>query len=299
MAKESKSKLEALGRQPDPEPPAYVAGAPPSLVLYASLLIFALILLVAAFTLKPADWAGFLINLSTEIVGAVIILILVERKFSTHELRRIRGLPATTLFVFSSWFWRDSKELRAYAEIFSTQVKLASLPFYLSRPQIEAALAANRSDGLVLVGPSGIGKTTLLHYLVRLQVKEVLYKPRAARVPVLVPALMWSDSEVVEVLRATMQSFYPISDRVFNRLLRQGRLMCLFDGIDELLDPQTVVAKLKNFHRQYPRNPLIIASRPTSYEMFRELELERFDIPSLNEHDIQRLLKLRMGLGGD
>jgi predicted NACHT family NTPase len=299
MAKESKSKLEILERQPDPEPPAYVAGAPPSLLLYASLLIFALILLVAAFSLKPADWAGFLINLSTEIVGAVIILILVERKFRSHELRLIRGLPATTFFVFSSWFSRESKELRAYAEIFSTQVKLASLPFYLSRPQIEAALAANRSDGLVLIGPPGIGKTTLLHYLIQLQAREVLNKPRVARVPVLVPAVQWSDDEAVEVLHTTMQSFYPISERLFKRLLKQGRLLCLFDGIDELLTPQTVVAKLNTFRRQHPRNPLIISSRPTGYEMFKELELERFEIPSLNEGDIQRLLKLRMGLSGD
>jgi hypothetical protein len=299
MAEETQSTINILGRQPDPEPPPYIATSPPSLLLYGCLLIFALFLLLLAFRLKPADWPGFLLNLATEIIGAVIILILVERRFRTNEIRFIQGIPETTGSLISSWFLGEAKQVKAYVAILSAQVKLASLSFYLSRPQVEAALQRNRSKGMILIGVPGMGKTTLLHHLVRSQAKDVLKNPRSALVPILVPVGRWDDGDTVDVLRTTMQNFSPVKDRTFGHLLERGRLLCIFDGVDELFNTREIIERLKRFRTQYPANVLIISSRPLGYDVFEGLELEQFEIPPLTEEEINKLLRLRMRLDKD
>ncbi|HZI20690.1 MAG TPA: NACHT domain-containing protein [Pyrinomonadaceae bacterium] len=294
MDEETQSTVDKLGRQPDPEPPPYIASTPPSLLLYACLLVFALFLSLLAFRLKAADWPGFLLNLATEIIGAVIILILVERRFRANEIRFIQGIPETTSSWLSTWYLGEAREVKAYVLILASRVKLASLPFYLSRPQVEAILEKNRSKGMILIGAAGMGKTTLLHHLVRTQAKDVLKNPQSALVPIILPVgRLWSDVEAVEALRTAMRDFYPVKDRNFRRLLEGGRLLCIFDGVDELLNTNEVLEKIKRFRAQYPDNVLIISSRPLGYDAFEELELEQFVIPPLTEEEMNKLLRLR------
>ena len=299
MTEETPSTINKLGRQPDPEPPPYVEATPPSLVLYACLLTFALLLLLLAFGMKAADWPGFLLNLATEIIGAVIILILVERRFRENELRFIQGIPGTTGSLLSTWFLGEGREVKAYVSILSSRVKLASLPFYLSRPEVEAALEAKRSRGIILIGVPGLGKTTLLHHLIRTQAKDVLKSPRRALVPVLVPVGRWKDGEIAEVLHASVQDYYPIKDRNFRRLLTRGRLLCIFDGVDELLNTMEIIERLKRFRTEHPDNVLIISSRPLDYDAFEGLGLEQFEIPPLTEEELNKLVKLRRRLDKD
>ena len=64
---------------------------PSSLKLYGWLLAFAAFLLLLAFVLAKPDWPGFFLNLATEIVGAVIILALVERKLRSHEVEHLKS----------------------------------------------------------------------------------------------------------------------------------------------------------------------------------------------------------------
>lgn len=299
MPEETESTISRLGRQPDPEPPPHVAATPPSLVSYACLLIFALLLMLLAFALKAADWPGFLLNLATEIIGAVIILILVERRLRDNELRFIQGIPGSTGSLLSTWFSGEVREVKDYVSVLSSRVQLASLPFYLSRPEVEAALEEKRSRGIVLIGVPGLGKTTLLHRLIRTQAKDVLKSPRKALVPVLVPVGRWNDGEIADVLRASVQDYYPIKERNFRRLLKRGRLLCVFDGVDELLNTTEIIEKLKGFRAEYPRNVLIISSRPLGYDAFEELGLERFEIPPLTEGELNKLIKLRRRMDKD
>jgi predicted NACHT family NTPase len=118
----------------------------------------------------------------------------------------------------------------------------------------------NRKQGLVLIGPPGTGKTTFMHFMVREQAKEVLEQPRTAQVPILVSATKWGERDAVDVLRTTMQSYYPVPDRTFTRLLKRGRLMCFFDSLDETPTSDAFLAKLKMFHLEYPNNPLILST---------------------------------------
>ncbi|HEV7474707.1 MAG TPA: NACHT domain-containing protein [Pyrinomonadaceae bacterium] len=293
MAEETPATINRLERQPDPEPPAYAAPGNPSLLLYGCLVIFAFLLTLLGFKLDvTGHLSGFLLNLATEIIGAVIVLALVDRRFRENEIRFIQGIPGTTGSLLSTWFLGESKDLKAYVSILSSQVKLASLPIYFPRPEVEAVLKKNRSKGLILIGVPGMGKTTILHYLIRLQAKDVLKDPRRALVPILVAVNRWVEGETADVLRTTMQDFYQMKDRTFRRLLQKGRLLCVFDGVDEFNSTE-VIGKLKSFRTQYPNNVLVISTRPLAVDAFEGLGLEKFEIPPLREEELKALFRMR------
>ncbi len=135
MSEERRYPTGQLGRQPDPEPPGYTAPPPPSLLLYLGLLIFALVLLVVALGLGTQDWAGFLLNLSTEIIGAIIILLLVEHRLRSSDIQLLQSLPETTRYAVTDWILADTVVVRAYVRVLARRIESAARPFYLPRPR--------------------------------------------------------------------------------------------------------------------------------------------------------------------
>jgi hypothetical protein len=129
-----------------------------------------------------------------------------------------------------------------------------------------------------------------MHFMVREQAKEVLEQPRTAQVPILVSATKWGERDAVDVLRTTMQSYYPVPDRTFTRLLKRGRLMCFFGSLDEAL-ASDALAKLKTFHLEYPNNPLILSTQPPEHSVIEDLA--PIEIPSLTTSEAEELLRLR------
>ena len=289
--------LSKLGKQADPAAPEQAPAPPPSLVLYAILLMIALGMVGVSWRFSEADWPGFLVNIATEIIGAVAILILVDRRLRAQEVRLIQHLPGATREILWLWFSRDARHLRNYARVLETQLSLVAKPFYISRPRLEAELLVpirNRDSGFVLVGSPGTGKTTLLHNLVKHQAVDLIKDPRNVRVPVLVPVRQIREiDDIVRVLTAAIRRFYKLPAHVIERLLREGRTMCVFDGVDESRDPQSWIAALQAFHTRFPRNPLIISSRASIIGDDRFSYLPRLVIPPLSDEELEELLQLR------
>jgi hypothetical protein len=285
-----------LGRQSDPEPPDYMPPRPPSLVLYAILFALAVALTASAFFIDSQNVDGLLINLATELLGAILILLLVERRIRASEMRFLRALPGTTKETFSEWLSAEVRQVKTYARVLAAQLDSVSPDFYVPFEELESELLSNRARGFVLTGHGG--KSVQLQRLASRQLSEVLKRPRRAHVPVLVPVRKWPDwAGAAEVLRETMQCYSPVSDRVFRRLLDSGRLMCLFDGLDEALRPEETAESLKSFHAKYPSTPLIVSTRPTA-ESFLE-DLPRIKLQELRREDVERLMELRMRYADD
>ena len=104
-----------LGRQSDPEPPDYMPPRPPSLVLYAILFVFALTLVASALVVDTGHFRenldGLLLNLATELLGAILILLIVERRIRASEMRFLRTLPGTTRETVSGWLSPEAAHL--------------------------------------------------------------------------------------------------------------------------------------------------------------------------------------------
>ncbi|HKG13527.1 MAG TPA: hypothetical protein VKB12_09305 [Pyrinomonadaceae bacterium] len=283
-----------LGRQSDPEPPDYVPPRPPSLVLYAILFAFALTLVSSAFVIDAGHFRenldGLLLNLATELLGAILILLLVERRIRASEMRFLRALPGTTRETFSEWLSAEVRQVKTYARVFAAQLDSVSPDFYVPAAELESELLAKRARGFVLTGHGG--KSVQLQRLASRQLSEVLKQPRSAHVPVLVPVHTWFEGDAVEVLRVTMQSYSPVSDRVFQRLLNSHRLMCLFDGLDESLSPADTAGKLESFHAAHPSVPVIVSTRIKEGGPLLK-DLPRVGMREMAPEDVKRVAELR------
>lgn len=282
-----------LGRQSDPEPPDYVPPRPPSLVLYAILFAFSLALVTSALAVDTEhlreNFDGLLLNLATELLGAILILLIVERRIRASEMRFLRTLPGTTRETFSEWLSPEVRQVKTYARVFAAQLASISPDVYVPVAEVESELMAHRERGCVLTGQGG--KSVQLQRFASRQLPEVLKRPRGARVPVLVPVHKWDEGDAVDVLRATMQSYAPITDRVFLRLLKRGRLLCIFDGLDDSLTPRETVGMLQGFHESHPSTPLVVSTRPTP-EPFLE-DLPRVTMRELRREEVEHIINLR------
>jgi hypothetical protein len=293
MSKPSDSLNETLGRQRDPEPPVHVEEPAPSLWLYVGLLIVAFALIFNALASQTQDWPALCLNVGSNIIGAVIILIVVERRLRTRELRAIRRVPQTTGLYLAMACFPSVRQIVGFARVLSSQMEAIEKPYYIPRPKIEAAAAAKMEHGFILVGGPGTGKSTLLHRIVLSAAAEAARRPGAARIPILVSARDWRGGDVEDTLFETMRSYHHVSACTFRKALRKGRLLCVFDSIDEALEPRKRIEAIKELRRRYPRNAVILSSRPFPDASLDMLELEQVEAPLLSADEAARLLELR------
>jgi hypothetical protein len=298
MRERTEQATRRLGRQSDPEPPGHTPPQP-SLFLYAVLLAVALALAAAAFVVdsenvkQNAD--GLLINLATELLGAVLILLIVERRIRPSEVRFLRALPGTTKETVSEFIFPGLRQVKTYARVFAAQLDSVSPPFYVPVPEVESEMTEKCARGFVLTGHEG--KSVQLQRLASKQLSEVLRQPNRAHVPVLVPVHKWQEGEVADVLRTTMRGYSNVSERVFLRLLKAGRLMCLFDGLDDSTTPRETAGRLKSFHDAHPLTPLIVSTKPTDEPLLEDLP--RIEMRELRREDVERLVELRTRYADD
>lgn len=285
-----------LERQRNPEPPTQPVAPAPSLWLYVVMSLAAMVLLVAALTKGGENWASFCLNLGADIIGAIVILIIVEHRLRQDELQAFRRIPLKTKLSIMIALFPDVRHALGYVRVLLGQMEEIAKPYLESRQNLEEAIAAKLPDGVVLIGGPGAGKTVLIHRIVRKKVIEVMREPRKAPIPVLVAGQRWTDGNVEGVLLETMRSFYPVPAGIFHRFLRRGRLLCIFDSVDETLLPSERLEAIVKFQQEYPGNAVLLSTRPLPDAMLSSLsnlKLERFEIPPLNADERARLQELR------
>jgi predicted NACHT family NTPase len=262
-------------------------------LLYVGLLVVALVLVIAALSSGTQNWPSFSLNLASEIVGAVIILVVVDRRLRARELRAIQRARQETKLRLSLAFSPQCREVTEFVRVLSDQLKAVAKPYHLPRPRIEAAVAAALDSGLVLEGGPGSGKTTLLHRAVLKKAMEVMREPGKTRVPVIVSGVRWVEGSVEDILFESMRSYYPVSDRVFRKLLARGRILCVFDGIDESLRPAERVEAVREFLKCYPGNAVVLSCRSPLDERIKSLGLRTLEVPVLTDEEREQVLELR------
>jgi predicted NACHT family NTPase len=293
MSVEPRSLESTLGRQRDPEPPSQVPVPAPSLGLYVVLLAIACVLIAFALASGTQDWPAFSLNLASEIVGAVIILIVVDRRLRARELRAIQRAREETRLRFYRAVSPQCREVSGFAQVLAAQLEAVAKPYHLPRPRIEADVFAALERGAVVEGGAGSGKTTILHRAVLKKAIEAMREPTKTRVPIIVSGARWVDGTAEEVLFETMRGYYPVSPKVFDRLLAKGRILGVFDGIDESLRPEERVEAIREFLARYPRNAVVLTTRSAPDARIRELGLESLEVPVLTEEERRQVLELR------
>ena len=139
----------------------------------------------------------------------------------------------------------------------------------------------------VVRGDPGAGKTTLLRHLAVGEAAD----PSSKWVPVFqsLPVMLRDGRPLLERLEDTLGAERQGLGRVLDRAGEEGRLLLLFDGLDEV-DPEVrekAEGKIRELAARWPETPIVVTTRPIGYRRFagefQELQLQALDLPRRRE----------------
>ena len=147
-------------------------------------------------------------------------------------------------------------------------------------------VVANEKQYLMLLGGPGVGKSTFLRKVGLEALKGENGNFEHACIPVFLELKRFTADQInIEVL--ITEEFrtcgYPDPDRMTERALKLGKLLILFDGLDEVpaANVDNVVRKIGDFVDQYSQNRFIASCRIAAYKggftQFTEVEMAEFD----------------------
>jgi HEAT repeat protein len=153
---------------------------------------------------------------------------------------------------------------------------------------------------LVVLGDPGAGKSTLLKYLALQWAKLETQALTSQPVPLLIELRKYVQSKAQQECRDFLEFINGASTWIGhlpqNRLhewLKAGRCVALFDGLDEVFDPQLrtqVIAQIHNFTQTYADVKVVVTSRVIGYQpqklknaQFYHFMLEEFDKEQIDE----------------
>ncbi len=279
-----------LPKQPDPHPTLALEEQAPSLTLYFILIVFAVILILFAFKIQKPDWAGLFVNLATEILGAVIILIIVDRRLRSRELQTLQNYAETTSVRFASLFSSEVRDVRLYAKAFDAELKRIRPENYFERPNLENLLEKH-TKGFFLSGIGGIGKTTLLQTIALRQNEKTIQYPQRERILVIFPMRLFSNdaNTLTEQIWQTIRQYSKLKRKWFYHWLEKGRLIIIFDGLNETSKPALVLRQIKELKTKYPHVSLIISGRSLP-QNFTSFDLYKIEMSGLTEDEAKRFV---------
>lgn len=258
-------------RQPDAIPDSPVPA--PSLRLYAWLVLAGFAMIYVGFRLQ-GDWGSLFLNLSTELLGAVIILMLVERRFRAAELHSMRAVPSQARVLAALWTSPRRRQLRAF-----TRALLARLePLLRDKIRVPELtdLGKKAVPGFVLSGEPGSGKTTLLQLVAADLARAHLSNPSESRAAILFVSRNWRDEQLLEdAIFEQMRLFTPLTRRSLRAILAQGEAVLMFDGVDEIWERRTpsFESALAELRRTYPKLGCILSVDSTHPPPVADLEV--------------------------
>ncbi len=144
----------------------------------------------------------------------------------------------------------------------------------------------------MLYGDAGSGKSTLLQRIAAKQAKGVIRHPRRERIPILFPMRLWSDSNLLEQVWQEMCRYSPVRRRMFDRWLAKGRVLVIFDGLNESLKPELVIREIKNLRNRYPNISLIVSFRTSLLSglpaVSDYLDLPKIEMPDMTKEEAEK-----------
>lgn len=149
--------------------------------------------------------------------------------------------------------------------------------------------ALKENQHLAIVGAAGSGKSTLLKYLALFS--ALGYIQDISNLPILVQLakldqLANIEKEIASRIEKLAES--RITDEDVTKLLEQGRILLLLDGLNEVENVPLICQEILRLSQSFPRIHIIVTSRhPSEVET---LNFEIFQVSPLSESDIRRLI---------
>jgi len=247
--------------QPEPTPPVQ-GGSSPSLWLYLVLLLVSGGFVFAAFQMNhEGEWPGLLLNLASDLIVTVIILVVIDRRLRAQELATLKRLP----FITSRRFVWLVSPTRRLGQRYACSLLFALEPLLAGKLELHGftALEDKVRRGFVLRAGPGEGKTTWTQFAAANLSRKYISYNSDGRVPILFSLVRWlPDRSLHDALHESFGSYAPCGRWLFNRLLKSGKVVVLLDGYDELWKRDVpFTSQLKKLRSEFPAVAWTVISR--------------------------------------
>ncbi len=288
--------------------------------LYFTIASIATALVLFAF-LYITDIPSLLLNLATELFGAIIIFIAIEQRIGSSEIAqfveeeiitRLNDLRRKILGTVNSTV---TKQLERQLGNLDIQPKLYLRPDVIRNrfspdtnhedtigfDKISAALVPGTSltelydqfGSLLILGHAGMGKTTSLLRITR----ELALRAQDGDEPI--PVFLqfhnwnWKNTPLVKWITEEISETYQISSDEANALIHRKFIVLILDGLDELPQfSEDTVSKVNDFIRLGTVQGIVISCRNHDYENLKtKLDVNMgVELMPFDEEQLQRAL---------
>lgn len=283
-----------LPKQPDPSPSFTLDEQAPSIWIYFVLFFSAVFLIIVAFQIqKPdPDWAGFWLNLATEIIGAIVILIVVDKRLRDSELKAIYQYAESTSSRLTLLFPSNARDTVIYIKALEIELNRIRSKVYFERAELES-LFEKHPAGFILYGHAGSGKSTLLQSIALKQTRKVVEKPQDEKIPILIPVRFLENEEIFEQIWKIARKYSNLKQKRLKQWLENGKLLVIIDGLDETPQIERALEKIKDFKSQYPNTSLIASVRSYKLpEVSKFINLPTEEIKDLSKEEIESFISM-------
>ncbi len=176
----------------------------------------------------------------------------------------------------------EHKEIDTFVDVYGEDDNSDKLP---------VATIPEKGSIAFLLGESGAGKTTSLWEIV-VQFARQLIEGNQASLPVMINLRAWSTDKRCRQLLQEQFKLFDASDDTIEGMLREGQLLILFDGLNEVLQSNETHCyfDIAQFISNYRNNHFIVACRSADFggDLIPISEMKP-ELPSPSVYEICRL----------
>ncbi|MEO1791441.1 MAG: NACHT domain-containing protein, partial [Cyanobacteria bacterium J06629_19] len=161
--------------------------------------------------------------------------------------------------------------------------------------------AARSVERAVILGDPGSGKSTLLRAIALDWAEKSLAALKNEPIPILIELRLYAQDKDAGVCNSFLEYLHKgntacrLNQLALDELLKSGKAVALFDGVDEVFDPnlrEAVVTDIHRFSNSYPQVQMVVTSRWLGYkaETLRKADFQHYMLQDLNAEQIEDFL---------
>ncbi|MCP2732342.1 NACHT domain-containing protein, partial [Limnofasciculus baicalensis] len=155
---------------------------------------------------------------------------------------------------------------------------------------------------LVILGDPGAGKSSLLQYLALNWANSPLNNVISLPIPLLIELRTYMRNRdngnchnFLEFFHQSSGAISHLNQHQLQEQLKTGKVLVMFDGLDEVFDPgkrEDVITDIHRFTNEYPNVQVIVTSRVIGYkpQRLRDAEFHHFMLQDLDEKQIEHFV---------
>ena len=150
----------------------------------------------------------------------------------------------------------------------------------------------------VILGDPGSGKSTLLQYIALNWARSPLNNVISQPIPLLIELRSYKRDRISGQCKDFLEFFHKgnvicrLNQHQLNERLKAGKVLVMFDGLDEVFEPtqrEEVITDIHRFTNEYPNVRVIVTSRIIGYKprQLKDAEFRHFLLQDLESDQIQ------------